>query len=372
VPDVKDWVFVRRAVPWLATPLSTSPGWDRWRWWACCSCPGASRAPPTAAAARCASHLIVVRACGLAVIAASLALFYVMGRYRLPASPCLWILAAGLLVSLADARRRVTTLAACAVAVGLGQLPLRAGAGGLQDGWAAASEVERSLARAADSPAPAVRHRDAAADDARQALALRPDFPEARLALVYALDLRTPFVESQPVEANEAAWRLLLVMEGARTGLDVSAALAGPLPAAQQAAVELRAQPTAPGRELYVSTALAIACRRVAQDLKQPAQLPLALDLMDEALRLRPDDDDGIVQRGLVLQRLHRDTEAEQAYRDALARGVDTLGLHANFGLLLLDSGRAAEAVSQLQRAAQLDPDNDVVRRALDRARAGG
>jgi Flp pilus assembly protein TadD len=304
------------------------------------------------------------------VVALSLALFYVMGRYRLPALPGLWVLAAGLLVSLREARRRPLGLALAAAAIGLGQIPLRATETGAE-GWASTSSVERGLARSAGSAEEARAHRDAAVQDARRALQLAPAFAEVRVALIYALDLRTPLLEPRSAEAFDEAWRLLLVMEAERCGGALDAGvLAGDLAGVQRAAVALRAQPSRPGGDTRVAVTLSLACRRVAQDLRQPRELPLALDLLDEALRLRPEDTDTISQRGLVLQRLGRMPEAEAAYRDALSRGVDNVSLHFNLGLLLLDTGRASQAVTEFERAQQLDPGNPSVAQALTRARA--
>ncbi|MBM3986089.1 MAG: hypothetical protein FJ296_10460, partial [Planctomycetes bacterium] len=84
VPDVKDWAFVRRKVPLLDTPLSdltlVGP----------LALLGLLLLPWRGAG------LLVLRG-SVGVVALSLLMFYVMGRYRLSAAPALWILAAGAL-----------------------------------------------------------------------------------------------------------------------------------------------------------------------------------------------------------------------------------------------------------------------------------
>jgi Flp pilus assembly protein TadD len=147
--------------------------------------------------------------------------------------------------------------------------------------------------------------------------------------------------------------------------------LEGPLQEVITAADALSRRPPVPERALYVSATLAFACRRVAQGLRQPGDLPVALTLLDLALSQQPADAEAHVQRGLVLKRLQRLPEAEAAYRRALELGGDTVELHNNLGNLLLAAGRAAEAIPAFERALALEPGNATVRENLERARAG-
>lgn len=415
VPDVKDWAFVRRAVPLLDTPFSdltlVGP----------LALLGLLLLPWRGAG------LLVLRG-SVGVVALSLLLFYVMGRYRLSAAPALWILAAGALDAgwrhLAAARgARRAALAAGLVALfalpllllqglsgrfeprphapaatrsaglpalgapllaaardlGAGLLDLfapgpppviRPDIGGLQVSWANLASVELSLATRAPDPATAAARRDAAVHAARESLRLAPLYPEGRATLVRALDLSTPLLPSRRDEGDAEALRLLLVVEGDRTGANVLNLLERPPAEQLQAAAFLRARPSLPERDTFVSAALAFAARRTAQFLRDDASLPLALALVEEALRRAPQDREALVQHGLTLKRLGRLPEAEAAYRRALAAGHESVELLNNLGNLLNQLGRPAEAVPFLERALVLDPSSVLVRRNLERARA--
>jgi tetratricopeptide (TPR) repeat protein len=385
VPDVKDWRFMRQAVPWLAGPVSDLTWLGplglagflllSWR----------------------GRGLLVVRG-GLLVIALSLALFYVMGRYRLAAAPSLWILSAGALVAgwrtlrgSRSAGRRVGVVTLGAGLIVLGQLPLLPGPDGrwglvharwdnllpvrsapereLAVSWSNLASVELDRALRAVDPRAALAHRDAAAAACRRALELAPLFPAAREKLVRIEDLATPWLTPRPELAVEQAWRLLLVTEGERTGRPVSDDLQRPLAAVRSTIDELWRLPSRPGAERFVGRLLVFACRRVAQGLRQPTELPLALVLVDRALALDEETSEALVQRGLILKRMERLDEAEVAYREALARGVDTVELHNNLGNLLVSLGRRDEAAASFERALALDPDNETVAANLRRVR---
>jgi len=370
VPDVKDWAFVKRAVPWLATPLSDL------RWlgpWALAGLLllGWSRRPP----------VVAVRG-GVLFVAVTLALFYVMARYRLSAAPALWILAAALLdrtvrwIETASGAARVRRLlagAAVLAALALaGRVPVRPDVGGLQVSWANLASVERSLARRADDPARAAAHRDAAVDAARRALAIAPLFPGARHRLVQALDLQRPELGLAPRrdEGTLEAWRLVIVLESRRAGVDPVGGLARPLPALRQAALALFRRPSRPGADAAVGPLLSFALRRAAEPLRAPGERELALVLLERAARFSDDDPELLVQRGLALKRLGRYAQARARYEEALAAGVDTVELHNNLGNLLLLLGDPRAALARFERAAALDPDNAVVARNAERARA--
>jgi hypothetical protein len=312
VPDVEDWLFYRQAVPWLATPLSDLTvlgplglcgllllSWRR---------PG----------------LIVVRGSVL-VVAASLALFYVFGRYRLSAGPGLWILAAGALVEggrlLATPGRRAAGVAAAALAAALvaaGQVPLRPDVGGLQVSWANLASLELELTARSTDAASAQAHRDRAVAAAREALRLAPGYPEARSLLINALDSDSALVAPRRDEATDQAWRLLLVMEGERTGRPAFDLLERPLPVVREAALSLLSRPSLPERELYVAAAEALACRRIAAELKEPETLDLALALVERAVHFQPDESKSWLMLGVVEERRHHDAQAIEALEHAL------------------------------------------------------
>jgi len=368
VPDVKDWAFFGQVVPLLATPLSDLALFGplallgflllTWR--------GAGP--------------LVVRG-GVLAVMLTLALFYVFGRYRLSAAPGLWILAAGALVAgwqrvaaAKGARRAAWCLGLVGLAAGAvwaGRQPLRQDKGGLMVSWSNLASVEMAEAALASGAAGAREHRDAAVAAAREALRIAPLYPEGWAMLVRALDLRTPLVEPLTDEANAEAVRMLLVMEGLRTGARVDNLFERPLPEQLAAAAFLRDQPTLPGKETFVSAALAWAAARVSQSIKEGPFLELALRLIEESLRLEPDNPQGLVQKGLTLKRLGRNEEAEAAYRAAMAAGVESVELLNNLGNLLIRMGRGPEAVPLLRRALELDPGNDTIRSNLERALAG-
>ncbi|MHC4846198.1 MAG: tetratricopeptide repeat protein [Planctomycetota bacterium] len=367
IPDVKDWAFFRRAVPWLGTPLSDLT------WLGPLGLAGLLFLPWRRRES--ARQLAVVRS-SVGVVALTLMLFYVMGRYRLSAAPGLWILAAGALdagwrtLSGGAALARKAGVVALGVGVvALGQVPLLSSLGD-HVSFNNLASVELSRARTADSAAEAERFRDRAVDAARTALGEAPAFPAARMMLIRALDLRTPLVEPRAEEAWVESWRLMLVMECERTGQGAIDVLDRDVSAVASAVQSLRALPSRPGMDVYVGSTLAYACRRVAQDLRAPEQWPMALELVETSLTMDPAEVVAWVQRGLILKRMGRLDEAEQAYRKAIELGEDSVEVHNNLGSLLLSSGRCAEAARSFELALARDPDNAKVADNLRRARA--
>lgn len=369
VPDVKDWSFFRRAVPALSTWASDFSACGPLAVLGLLLLPWRER-----------PGLLVVRGSLLAV-ALTLMLFFVFGRYRLAAAPAVWILAAG---AVTDGLRRVgaaraglpraatagALLLAAAALVGLGQLPLRPDPGNLRTSWANLALVETNAARVAPDAASAARHRDAAVDAARAAIEAAPSDADARWALVLALDLSTPVLPARRADGDVEAVRVLLVLEAERTG-DADALRAVQAPIEQQLALEheLRRRPSLPGRDAFVSASLVQALCRVAEFLRDGTDLPLALECLQEALRREPGDPVTLAQEGLVLKRMDRLPEAEAAYLAALAAGADTVEVNNNLANVLLLLDRPAEAVPRLERALALEPDNEMVRGNLERAR---
>jgi len=364
VPDVKDWNFFRSAVPWLGTPLSDLTWMGPLALLGFFALPWRHRG------------LLVVRG-SVGVVMLSLALFYVMGRYRLSAAPGLWILSAGVIVSgtrlLIGTASLPRKLAGAALAVGVvaaGQIEIRPDSHGLQVSWSNVASIELSRARLAVDAADARAHRDAAAAAARQSILLAPGYPEGRDQLISALDASSPVLQPQGTAAWEEAWRLLLVMQGERTGTNVAGVLDRPLAAVISAADQLRTLPGLPERQLYVAAALARANARVAQGLKDAEAQPAALALLDEAIALQPQDGRTHLLRGLVLKRLGRIEESEQACRRAIELGEDSVEVHNNLGNLLLGTGRIDEAEACFRRALVVDPGNARVLENLERVRA--
>jgi cytochrome c-type biogenesis protein CcmH/NrfG len=84
------------------------------------------------------------------------------------------------------------------------------------------------------------------------------------------------------------------------------------------AALSLRGRPSLPERELYVAAAEALACRRIAAELKEPETLDLALALVERALQLQPDESKNWLMLGVAEERRHRDAQAIEALEHAL------------------------------------------------------
>lgn len=374
VPDVKDWAFIAQRVPWLDTPLSNLWVLGPWALLGLLFLPWRNR-----------PGLLVVRG-GLLVVALSLGLFYVMGRYRLTALPMLCILAAGAAVAgwhvlrsdASLARKALVLLGAIGLPLALAAIPMPTESNGHHVSWANASSVQLALAERSTDPDEAARRRDLARDWALESISIAPLFPSARTALLYACSARGPQLDPLPEEARGAAWRLALLMEGMRTGTLVTEQLASDEATVASAALQLLSRPSAPGQDMFTAPLRAAAARALQPWLKpgqvpylQPdSVLPVALRLADLALELEPDEPLGHVQRGLVLRRMGRLVEAEADYRAALAAGLDTASLHNNLGTLLLDTGRAAEAEASFLEALRHAPDDPIVQRNLARSRA--
>lgn len=95
-----------------------------------------------------------------------------------------------------------------------------------------------------------------------------------------------------------------------------------------------------------------------------------ALVLFERAAILRPHFDDAINGKVIALARLGRTADAIVLARAAVGGGSLSAELHGNLGLLLMRSGRSAEAWPVLERAARLDPDNATWTLALARRSA--
>ncbi len=371
IPDVKDWQFVRGSVPWLASPLTdfsiVGP----------LALVGALLLPW-----RRRRGLAVVRG-ALLMVMVSLALFYVMGRYRLSAAPALWILAAATLDQALAAWRRgggarlvwTGLVLGCAVLgtwVWTGGLALRPdvrGHAGFQVSWSNYATVEAHLAGRAETAEEARRHRDLGVLAARRSVEQAPLFPAGRSTLVRLLDLSMPGLPPRADEAWAEAWRLLFVLEGDRTGIDVTERVEGSLAAVQDGTLQLLTRPSRPGADARTAPGRAFACRRLVQDLKAPADQALALSLIDLALALEPDDAVTHVQRGQVLRRLDRLPEAIAAYRRGAALGADSGELHNNLGNALLELGDAPGAVIHFELALERLPGHATILANLARAR---
>lgn len=361
VPDVKDYNFLRRSARWLATPLSDLSWLGAWGLLAALLLPWRGR-----------RELFVLRV-GLATVAVTLALFYVMGRYRLTAAPCLWIFAAMGLHQLVTRWRELRTRARVAlIAAGLGA-PLLLGSismpsdpNGDHVNYANAASVARGLATSTSDPIEAIRRRNQAVEWAQAAIDIAPAFSSPRVQLVTALHLSTDVLASRASEAGPPAWRLLVLMEGLRTGIDVLAELSGSVTQTRAVAQDLAARPSRPGGEAFTGPVLALALAWASREL-EPGD-PEAVNMLTRSLRLKPDDEVVLAERGRRLRRLKRPTEAAADYRRAIELGLDSFELRNNLANALRDLRRWDAALAEYDRALAFSPGHPGVLANRDRA----
>ncbi|MGO0792507.1 tetratricopeptide repeat protein [Herbaspirillum seropedicae] len=91
--------------------------------------------------------------------------------------------------------------------------------------------------------------------------------------------------------------------------------------------------------------------------LHQDGQHDEALDKLELASALEPDNVDWHNDRGNVLFALQQPALAEQAYADALALRPDDHTIWNNLGAVLLQQDKRPDAISAFERALQIDPD---------------
>ena len=97
-------------------------------------------------------------------------------------------------------------------------------------------------------------------------------------------------------------------------------------------------------------------CRTGGLVLSDLGRFESALEFIDEALRLRPDFVEALVDRGNLLQNLDRSLEALASYDTALAKEPGRADILNNRGSALLLLGRLQEAGRNFAEALQIDP----------------
>lgn len=94
----------------------------------------------------------------------------------------------------------------------------------------------------------------------------------------------------------------------------------------------------------------------MAQILGSGGESEKALAALDRAIELDPDFSEAYFSKGLLLLNLKRPAEAEQAMRAGLARSSDSAVGHYHLGRVLLEAGKADEAMASFDRAITVNP----------------
>ncbi|GJM21575.1 MAG: hypothetical protein DHS20C15_14900 [Planctomycetota bacterium] len=348
VADVKDLAFQRRAIPWLDTPLSDL------RWFGAWGLLGALLLPW-----RRRPDLLVLRL-GLLTVGVTLALFYVMGRYRLTAAPCLWILSAAWLHHVVTHWRGWAWTARAAVLVitlgspwALASWELPSRVHGDHVSFANAASAARSAALASTDGNSARAQRESALNWSREAVRVAPLFPAARVSLWRTLGMRSEHWAPDKRAIADAAWRLLLLLEGLRTDTPVLSVIDGPLAAVQALASQLGARASRSSGLDFVAPLLPEALAAVARDLVDDEA---ALALLDRGLALDPEAELLHADRGRRLRHAERPAEAVLAYERAVELGLQSAELLNNFANALRDLARWDDALARYDQALELAP----------------
>jgi O-antigen ligase len=96
-----------------------------------------------------------------------------------------------------------------------------------------------------------------------------------------------------------------------------------------------------------------------------------AFDTLDSAASLNPLSATPKLLAGSIALRLGRRADSERYFREAIARDPGDAYAHLELGALLAGRGSRAEAVATLERAARLDPRDDLTAGVLRRVRSG-
>jgi tetratricopeptide (TPR) repeat protein len=190
----------------------------------------------------------------------------------------------------------------------------------------------------------------------REAIRLRPDYPEAHVNLGISLDRQGRHREA------EAAYREAIRLKGdlAEAHLNLGSALnsQGRHREAEAACREaLRLRPDYPKVYYGLGNALYFQGRSEEEEAA-----------FREAIRLRPDYPEVHVNLGNALDRQGRSKEAEAAYREAIRLKGDLAEAHLNLGSALNSQGRHREAEAACREAIRLRPDYPVAHFGLGNA----
>jgi tetratricopeptide (TPR) repeat protein len=321
----------------------------------------------------------------LAVYAASVVMFYVFARYRLPLVPMLLLFAAAAASALpawirsASSRARLALALLVAAAAIFSNWPLLSKplmkaitetnlAVALQsDGRndEAAVHYRRAIEIQADY-APAYNNLgvlqratgqvDEAIATYEQALSLKGDYPDAHYNLANAL-----LEKNKPGEAAEhfrIALRSIPDSAGAANNLGIAlAAEHKPADAVAAFRAAVAADPNS-----------AVAHRNLADALASVGQIDEAVAEFHRATTLDPKDANAQYNLGVVLLQNGRNSEAVAALRLAVAQAPQSVEAHNNLGIALGSSGDLDAAIAQFRQALAIDASSSEARRNLEMA----
>ena len=288
-----------------------------------------------------------------AAYAASLVVFYVSARYRLPLVPLLMLFAAAGLASLATFLRTAGRLKIAAAAAAIVMVVIVTNRPLLSaDLMRATTETNLGVALQTDQ-----RLQEAEARY-RRALAIQPDYAPAYVNLGMVL-----VALQRPGEGIDA-YRRAIDLGAADVDLDYRLANALLQAGKASEAIEYFQRAIAAGRrsaEAYGNLGLALV-RAGRQDE--------AVVAYREALKINPGNGQLHFTLGLLLVGRERPAEAIDVFRAGVALMPESAQGHNNLGGALATAGRTAEAIAEFEHALRLDPDLASARRNLQMARS--
>ena len=287
-----------------------------------------------------------------ATYAASVLLFFVSARYRLPLVPFLMLFAAvglSLLPSFirATGKGRVAVTAAGIIAVAtFVNWPV----------WPAAV-MRAATANNLGNALQDVRRFHEAELQYRRAIQIQPDYAPSYVNLGAAL-----LAQNRPEEAIDAYTRASAI---APADLDLDTRMGIALVKAGRPADAVRPFQQALARG-ETSAGLYL---NLAESLMAAKRHEEAIGVFREALARHPENSALRFQFGTILLEHSRFAEAIAEFKAGLAVSPDTALAHGNLGAALAASGRTEEAIPEFEEALRLKPDLVSARRNLELAR---
>lgn len=272
-------------------------------------------------------------------------LFFVTGRYRLPAHVPLILLASAAVPALLESMRsrRALRIASLIALIALCNLP------SYRFNHAA------PLARWADSYAQAGETARAEALY-REALSLEPDMPEAKMGLAALFETLG--------RRQEAADLYDDVSRGARGPLSASVRHAAMLAEAGELGEAERLLAAVPARDRTPAAITVLAGIRMQQSRDDEAGA-----LLREALAIDPEDQSAMLNAALLAARQGRANESDSLFRVVLLLNPHEPRALFNAGSIAARAGDLERAVALWERLEQINPDYPRLAEQLQRAR---